>query len=59
MAFAVFGFGLADPVPQGFVVDVQLLGELAERGSRVGLPIEPDCAFAQLIGVLHPIVRTD
>jgi hypothetical protein len=46
------GLGLADPVAQGFRVHVQLLAQPPERRPRLGLPIQPNCTFPQLIGVL-------
>ena len=52
MPLARVGLGLADPVAQGFRVHVQLLTEPAERRSRLGLPVQPNRSFAQLVGVL-------
>jgi hypothetical protein len=51
-ALAAVGLVLADPVPQGFVVDVELLGQPADHRLGVGLPIQPHGAFPQLIRVL-------
>jgi hypothetical protein len=50
MSIADVGLGLADPVAQGFRVQVQLLAQLAERRTRLGFPIQQNHAFPQLVG---------
>ena len=50
MTLALVSLGLAHPVAQGLVMHTQLVGEQAERRARVGLPIQPNSAFTQLIG---------
>lgn len=52
VAFTAVGLGLADPVPQGFVVHAQLLGQPPDHRLGVGLPVETHGAFTQLVGVL-------
>src|SRR5690606_13066142 len=49
---AAVGLVLADPVPQGFRVDVQLLSQPADHRLRVGLPVQAHRPFTQLVGVL-------
>jgi hypothetical protein len=49
---AAIGLVLADPVPQGFRVDAQLLGQPADHRIRVRVPVQAHRPFTQLVGVL-------
>src|SRR4051794_41251537 len=46
------GLGLADPVPQGLRMHVELLAQPPERRPRGRLPIQPNRTLTQLVGVL-------
>jgi hypothetical protein len=50
VALAAVGLGLADPVPQRFMVHAQLLGQAADHWLRVRLSVEPDRALTRLVG---------